>query len=216
MAMVIVSVAGVVVISVVVIALASDHDSASQLVFTAVLPLFGTWVGTVLAYYFAKENLKTATETTRRLLGSLPDETLVTEVMIRWQNINKLETTETDLLARRVDTLSEDLKSFTRLPVFDKGGKNALAVIHRSSLNAFLLTDINSRNAMTFAEFAASPEGANARAFGVVAQGATVREARQTMGAKRERKDIFVTASGKADEAVVGWITDSDLAGLDT
>jgi hypothetical protein len=62
--MVIVAVVGVTAISFVVVLAAEDAGRASRLVFTAVLPLFGTWVGTVLAYEFARENLKTATEST--------------------------------------------------------------------------------------------------------------------------------------------------------
>ena len=37
-----------------------SKDTA-QMVFTAVLPLFGAWVGTILAFYFGKENFEAAT-----------------------------------------------------------------------------------------------------------------------------------------------------------
>jgi hypothetical protein len=40
----------------------AERTEATRLVFTSVLPLLGTWVGTVLAFYFARENLRTATE----------------------------------------------------------------------------------------------------------------------------------------------------------
>src|SRR5438093_971982 len=53
-----------------------SRPGITRLVFTSVLPLFGTWVGTVLAFYFARENLQSATEsvqsaaeTTLRLTG---------------------------------------------------------------------------------------------------------------------------------------------------
>jgi len=42
---------------------------STQLVFTAVLPLVGTWVGTVLAFYFAKENFEAASRATKEILG---------------------------------------------------------------------------------------------------------------------------------------------------
>jgi hypothetical protein len=32
-----------------------------QILFSAILPLFGTWIGTILAYYYSKENLEAAT-----------------------------------------------------------------------------------------------------------------------------------------------------------
>src|SRR5215813_14198228 len=37
---------------------------AAQLIFTSILPLLGTWVGTVLAFYFTKESLEAASRTT--------------------------------------------------------------------------------------------------------------------------------------------------------
>src|SRR5712691_1865567 len=39
-----------------------DALEAAKYVFAAVLPLLGTWVGTVLAHYFQKENLAAATQ----------------------------------------------------------------------------------------------------------------------------------------------------------
>ncbi len=44
-------------------AIKGDHkefSQAAQLVLTSILPLVGTWIVTVLAFYFAKENLEPA------------------------------------------------------------------------------------------------------------------------------------------------------------
>src|SRR3954462_11715499 len=80
---VVVSIAGVILISGVALALAGDNrPDMAQLVFSSVLPLLGTWVGTVLAFYFARENLKAATESTLALSGRTDTGTPVTEVMI--------------------------------------------------------------------------------------------------------------------------------------
>ena len=46
------------------------------------LALLGTWVGTVLAFYFARENIQAATESTLRFAG-LETATPVARVMIR-------------------------------------------------------------------------------------------------------------------------------------
>lgn len=37
----------------------------SQNVFNGLLPLFGAWVGAVLAFYFSKDNFQTASESVR-------------------------------------------------------------------------------------------------------------------------------------------------------
>src|SRR5436309_10720062 len=77
------SILGIVVLSIVAISTAGkDRAETSRLVFSAVLPLLGTWVGTVLAFYFARENLEAATESTLALAG-LETATPVTRVMIR-------------------------------------------------------------------------------------------------------------------------------------
>jgi hypothetical protein len=61
----ILSIVGVLVLSIVVIRVATtevERKDAAQLVLTAVLPLIGSWVGTVLAYFFSSESLRTATQ----------------------------------------------------------------------------------------------------------------------------------------------------------
>jgi hypothetical protein len=40
---------------------ASDKGAAAQNVLHTVLPLVGTWVGTIIAFYFTKENFEAAT-----------------------------------------------------------------------------------------------------------------------------------------------------------
>ena len=45
------------------VVLSWDHSAdTTKYVFAAILPLLGTWVGTVLAHYFQKENLAATTK----------------------------------------------------------------------------------------------------------------------------------------------------------
>ena len=46
----------------------ADLEGA-QLVLTGILPLLGTWVGTILAYYFSKDNFETAAASERKRLS---------------------------------------------------------------------------------------------------------------------------------------------------
>src|SRR3954471_18215413 len=85
------SIVGIVVMSVMAIGFAvKSRADTSRLVFSSVLPLFGTWVGTVLAFYFARENLAAATTATQsvtesalRLTQRLRPDAPVPEVMIQ-------------------------------------------------------------------------------------------------------------------------------------
>src|SRR5436305_2257960 len=77
------SILGIVVLSIVAISTAGKtRPETSRLVFSSVLPLLGTWVGTVLAFYFARDNLEAATQSTLQLAG-IETGTPVTRVMIR-------------------------------------------------------------------------------------------------------------------------------------
>src|SRR4029453_16222492 len=91
------SVVGIAGAAVFAIIYASDdeRDETTRLVFTAMLPLFGTWVGTVLAFYFARENLQAATksnpastESSLRLIHGFTPETPVQEAMIPLASID--------------------------------------------------------------------------------------------------------------------------------
>src|SRR5215216_1658496 len=83
-----IAILGITCLSVVVVA---NQDTGvidrAQNVFNAVLPLFGTWVGTVLAYYFSRENFAAASDSTQQLVRDLKEErlnsTLVADVMIK-------------------------------------------------------------------------------------------------------------------------------------
>lgn len=66
-------------------------------------------------------------------------------------------------------------------------------------------------------DFSRTPRSASGRrvqAIGLVAETASAEEARQAIAALPERKDLFVTATGQAIEALKGWVTDADRAGF--
>src|SRR6201996_9802097 len=68
------------------IAIQVDRNQAKDIL-TVILPMVGTWVGTVLAFYFGKEQLEAATRSVTSIARELtPDEKLrsirVTEKMI--------------------------------------------------------------------------------------------------------------------------------------
>src|SRR5689334_3120985 len=128
---------GIVILSMVVIAVVAivaiysappgaERAEMSRLAMSAVIPLLGTWVGTVLAFYFARENLQAATENTLRLQGRDSGRP-VREVMIRPGDIKaftipagtKPEDVEiSDLRAE----MSKQTPPSRRLPICDPAG----------------------------------------------------------------------------------------------
>jgi hypothetical protein len=46
----------------------SNNPDQIDKVFSALVPLFGTWAGTILAFYFARENFDSANQSVQRLV----------------------------------------------------------------------------------------------------------------------------------------------------
>jgi hypothetical protein len=215
------SIVGIVLISVMAIALAgSTRAETSRLVFSAVLPLFGTWVGTVLAFYFARENLQAATESTLRLAG-IEAGTPVSRVMIRdtdftAYDLGANDSVEAIPLAAVRDKMRALAPPARRLPIRIASGAVPY-VIHDSTLTAYAesvqqTTETLDKtfgdllNAPTFKEFV--------EAVGYVPEKSTVSDARARMGTVKNCNDVFVTANGNRDERAVGWLTNTLLAGV--
>ena len=71
--LVIISILGVVVLSVTAIAVspAGQQLETVKYVLSVVLPMLATWVGTVLAYYFSKENFSAASQSVTAMAARL-------------------------------------------------------------------------------------------------------------------------------------------------
>jgi hypothetical protein len=216
------SVLGIVAISAVAIATAGDDRSeTTRLVFSSVLPLLGTWVGTVLAFYFARENLQAATENTLRLAGVTDTETAVTQVMIPEADFvaydlgttEKVEDVELRELHRKMTAITPPSR---RLPVRDPSGA-VRYVIHDATLTAYAESvdqptpslDKRLGDLLAVEEYNRLIE-----AIAFVPEKATVADARTAMTSVENCNDVFVTTSGKRDERAIGWLTNTLLAGV--
>src|SRR5262245_6590852 len=216
------SILGIVVISIVAIATAGgDRAETSRLVFSAVLPLLGTWVGTVLAFYFARENLQAATESTL-LLSGRETQTPVTGVMIRdadflAYDLGSDEVAEDVMLAALRDKMRQLTPASRRLPIRNPTGA-VLYVVHDSTLTAFAESqgqtteniDKKLGDLLADANFKALVE-----AIGFVPEKASVADARTAMRSIKNCNDVFVTQSGKREERAIGWLTNTLLAGVE-
>jgi hypothetical protein len=215
------SLACVVVISGLAIGFASDQAEASRLVFTSVLPVLGTWVGTVLAFYFARENFEAATQSTLQLTGRDRD-VMVVDVMIHEADIVAYDLVvgqkpESVTLADVRKQMANVAPPSRRLPIRDPA-RAVLYVIHDSTLSAFAdkqRKTIDQVADMTIGDLLADPEYKEIlEANGFVSRNATVVEARTVMSSVMHCNDVFVTASGKRDERAIGWLTNTLLAGI--
>jgi hypothetical protein len=219
------SLAGLVIISVVVISL---NASSAMTVFNSVLPLLGTWVGTVLAYYFSRANFATAVSAYKQV--SAPSATLaetpVTSAMIDKGKIGGLVTivagqSEADVKLQ-ADLLNKLSQVVTRIPVVDSTGA-VKYILHENTLHKFVTKNTAAAAApgapafdlatATLKTLLDDPEFKKlATTFAIISSSATLADAKQKMDETPNCQDVFVTQTAKPSEPMLGWITDATLA----
>lgn len=190
-----------------------DTASAAQLILTTTLPVIGTWVGTVLAFYFAKENYESAATQTRALLsGTL--ERPAREIAIPRSAIELItlpksagpETLTLALIRLRLD----EIKRF-RVPIFDEDGR-ARYVVHRQPLDTFIADSGGAADQLTLLDLLNSGAGAQVQnSFAVIAESSTVADAKTAMEARPNCQDVFLSGTGRIEEPVSHWITNNEI-----
>lgn len=129
----------------------SERISAIQSLFSTILPLIGTWMGAVIAYYFGKENFDAANKSVQAMVQKMitSDDKLKsikvgdTNVMITIDNIsdNKaIRTKADDKIMLEADLLGffETNKNIERLPIMDD--KYVIRyILHKSLVTDFAL-----------------------------------------------------------------------------
>lgn len=197
-------------------------------IFNILVPLFGTWVGTILAFYFSKENFESANESVRKMAARLSPEQAMRQTSVRQAMKLRGAISAVVLAADGGDdavtlkTLREVLdKGNSRVPVF-RAGDIAKYVVHDSTLAKFIadkaMRDPGSvSDATTLAEMLAHPIGGEdiksmVGRMAFVGLDASLADARDAMLAVKGAQDVFVTRSGGSGEAVEGWLTNSDFA----
>jgi len=192
-------------------------------VLTMVLPLIGTWVGTVLAFYFSRENFVAAASQTADLVRQLtPEQKLksipVTEVMFDMSasTTTKLVLSATEdaekikLKADVIDAILEK-QNRHRLPIVDSAGK-ILFILHRSFIDMFLVKRAGSGGASladaTLKDLLGEAELKTIfQSFATVDKDAKLITVKQAMDGNPNCSDAFVTEDGTKGSRALGWIT---------
>jgi len=216
-------VAGVCAVAAILASAFGDPETAdiSKDILTIILPVLGTWIGTVLAFYFGRENYEAAARETRlSLKGRLGRP--AREFAIPVERIESIDVKDRSALSAL--PLSEitdffDRTGFFRVVIFLKDGKKAppiaLAVVHRQPVDSFIAARARAKEAidgLTYADLAASPEGDRiADGFRVIRADGTLSDVKVALESSAHRQDVFLTSGGTAGEPVLGWITNNEL-----
>jgi hypothetical protein len=213
-------------------ALVHPSDKATLLFFDisryllgVLLPVIAGWVGTVLAFYFGKDNFETATKsfqalTSQQKLASTPVGKLGLLVpglpsakTLATSDPGEAEKIDLDQIdsAFTINKGTPEEITFERLPVLLSNGVPYL-VLHRSRLNAFLRTaPSNDPKRSTLADLFKSTNWQPGQSFVTVDMKATAASAKAEMEKKTGCSDVFVTTDGTAKGQAIRWITNVDL-----
>jgi len=204
--------------------LVAEDDQFRDKVVSAIFPLLGAWVGAVIAYYFAKENLEAATKSTKALLNldERLRQTTVSEIMIDFSEIDgKVEVADEQAAeALKVSELQQDMPR-NRAPVVDGPGR-PMFVVHKGTLAEYISGKVAEGQAtpadLTLGDLKndngtwAKTLWDKLKAFATVGPKATLADVKEAMRSKgKDCADVFVTQDGTPDTPIVGWVTNVDL-----
>ena len=152
-------------------------DHAKELI-TLLLPVFGTWIGIVLAFYFSKESMENSSMNLKTLVDHVadsnkrPEDMLTRDVMLTFPSFTfKYVTTSAEFEALPIQGLIDMMQETgtERLPIIVKGQDTFHFLIYRGTLERYLLSD-DAKTAMD-ASIAAATAATNAAAAQAAAAG---------------------------------------------
>lgn len=225
----IVSIVGVVALSITVmmVAEAGDKSTAANMVLAATFPLLGSWVGTILAYYFSRDNFEAATRNVRAMTQPAAVRSALRDLPVKENMIPKNKIFSAKFPAENimlVDILYDLSRAkYHRLPVFKEDDSPAY-LIHRKLMDRYLalksikeetpaikklnLQDLLGELGKDDPDYQELNEILE-NSFATVGINASLADAKAAMEALPECQDVFVTEKGTPDSKVLGWITNA-------
>jgi hypothetical protein len=203
---------------------ATQFKDTSQLVFNSLLPLLGTWVGTVLAYYFSRKNFESASQSVERMV-TLTTEQKLGQLLVQKEMLSPREITVYPIPAGKSpkDVPLKDLRGklgdkITRIPVVDSNNV-VLYIVHQSGLFKFIAEKALAGGAnidqLTLQELVDDAELKNwVTNIAYIPEGASVAAAKAKMDEQKGCQDLIVTRTGSNTEPMVGWMTNVDIGRL--
>ena len=185
-------------------------------------PLWGTWIGTVLAFYFGKTNFEVAVKSYESVIEKLsPNEKMaklyVKDHMILLEKIVYLEYEAVKEMKITEVLEDENFKSFNRYPILENGVVKC--IIHRSLFYKFTHLkmqeglEISAIKELKLKDLVESTEEwireILEKGIAIIPLNATVLDAKNAIDCIAECEDVFVTNSGRKDDPVLGMITNS-------
>jgi hypothetical protein len=200
-----------------IIKLAGEKDKfeSSKWVFNAIIPLIASWIGTILAFHFGRENYEAATKNALALNKEVIEEIKVENIMIDVKTIYYQKIESQNYINIILDELIKDYikAEKDRILIFSPNCNPEL-IIHRSTLAEYInqkgsqtkgpltLHDLTEDNKEKFSF--KKEEG-----FAIVKKDDSVKEAFNKMNTIKGCQDVIITDTGDEKGKVIGWLTNT-------
>jgi len=196
-----------------IVNLANENDKfeSAKWVFNAIIPLIASWIGTVLAFHFGRENYESATKQALALTKEVLEDISVENVMISIKTIvyRKIDPADDDKsLLDPIITLYKDIDK-DRIPIFTSALHPRL-IIHRNTMIEYFNGKKGSKADPNLKDMLADNPNKYSlekeEGFVLISIKNTVEEALNKMSSIKGCQDVFVTKNGKEKEEVLGWL----------
>ena len=205
----------------------ADKGEAINQISQTLLPLWSTWFGTILAFYFSKQNLAAATESNQMLMKELSERDKqfasksVLTVMMPVDEIKTVNIAEHGTYSLSDILGIKEFAPFNRFPVFNaKDDKKLEYMIHRIEMLKYLYNlpkteklEETEKPKKTLNDFLSEMQLQSALkdTVGFVSETANLLDVKKEMDRHEKCEDVFVTKDGKNSSEVIGWISDHDI-----
>ncbi|HEY9012751.1 MAG TPA: hypothetical protein VIN06_17225 [Devosia sp.] len=183
-------------------------------IFSSVVPVFATWVGAVIAFYFTNESFRQAAEASGATKGDPSDSEPITSPtrMIPFEKITHYELKPKDDGTGLEDPGGVDFSAIkplfsatvSRIIILDPN-KRPVRIVRQKLVPADMPDD-----AKLSEYFVHDQNASDAINFKTIPETSTVGEAR-AVAKLYKLADLFVTKTGGAEEPILGWVPDDRL-----
>jgi predicted transcriptional regulator len=199
-----------------IITMVQSNGENAMTIFNTTLPVFASWIGTVLAFYFGRENFESANKQVQEIVTTFKDEKSSTyysrDIMITPYAMTTfmMKTEENNIM---LDEFFQRFKTHhvSRLPIIDSN-KRIKYIVHESKLHQYLSNQELDIRETSFDDFLLNKN--YTKGYLLVSENTSVEDIKKILQESKNCKDIFVTKEGKEDEELLGWIPDIHLLKL--
>ena len=227
MALIIIAISNLVLLTVTIVLMKTDREEGGKTAFNMLVPMVGTWIGTVIAYFFSSDNFQRASDSMNKMMGQVIQDKLtsikVKDVMIARANMTAV-VLQPDDDGAKVNLKTEILDRFndtvTRMPVFTDKDVTKY-IIHSNEVFQFVTAKTLAQTATapfdvskpTLKEFLDTNKNADfvSKTIAYIALDATLADAKAKMDAIPDCQDVIITDTGDADKPVRGWLTNIQI-----